>query len=60
MDAYRLNNDSEIEMYLDEFLDGLNIIEWYENLDLDLNAINKLIIEIKIIDENQRLFFIGE
>ncbi|AME10515.1 hypothetical protein MmmBen_0334 [Mycoplasma mycoides subsp. mycoides] len=25
-----------------------------------LNAINKLIIEIKIIDENQRLFFIGE
>ncbi|WFQ96154.1 tRNA (adenosine(37)-N6)-threonylcarbamoyltransferase complex ATPase subunit type 1 TsaE [Mycoplasma feriruminatoris] len=60
MDAYRLNNDSEIEMYLDEFLDGLNIIEWYENLDLDLNTINKLIIEIKIIDENQRLFFIGE
>lgn len=60
MDAYRLNNDSEIEMYLDEFLDGLNIVEWYENLDLDLNAINKLIIEIKIIDENQRLFFIGE
>ncbi|EXU60273.1 Hypothetical protein, putative ATPase [Mycoplasma mycoides subsp. capri PG3] len=60
MDAYRLNNDSEIEMYLDEFLDGLNIIEWYENLDLDLNVINKLIIEIKIIDENQRLFFIGE
>ncbi|ABC01868.1 tRNA (adenosine(37)-N6)-threonylcarbamoyltransferase complex ATPase subunit type 1 TsaE [Mycoplasma capricolum] len=60
MDAYRLNNDSELEMYLDEFLDSLNIIEWYENIDLDLNTINKLIIEIKIIDENKRLFFIGE
>ncbi|ADR23844.1 ATPase, YjeE family [Mycoplasma leachii PG50] len=60
MDAYRLNNDSELEMYLDEFLDSLNIIEWYENLNLDLNTINKLIIEIKIIDENKRLFFIGE
>ncbi|WP_434342820.1 tRNA (adenosine(37)-N6)-threonylcarbamoyltransferase complex ATPase subunit type 1 TsaE [Mycoplasma capricolum] len=60
MDAYRLNNDSELEMYLDEFLDSLNIIEWYENIDLDLNNINKLIIEIKIIDENKRLFFIGE
>lgn len=60
MDAYRLNNDSELEVYLDEFLDSLNIIEWYENIDLDLNTINKLIIEIKIIDENKRLFFIGE
>ncbi|WP_369024922.1 tRNA (adenosine(37)-N6)-threonylcarbamoyltransferase complex ATPase subunit type 1 TsaE [Mycoplasma capricolum] len=60
MDAYRLNNDSELEMYLDEFLDSLNIIEWYENIDLDLNTINKLIIEIKIIDEKKRLFFIGE
>ncbi|SYV96410.1 ATPase or kinase, partial [Mycoplasma putrefaciens] len=28
VDAYRLNNDSEIDMYLDEFDNSINIIEW--------------------------------
>ncbi|WP_027062926.1 tRNA (adenosine(37)-N6)-threonylcarbamoyltransferase complex ATPase subunit type 1 TsaE [Mesoplasma seiffertii] len=54
VDAYRLTNDAELEMYLEEFEDALNIIEWYENLSLDLNAVKYLKIDIQMIDENSR------
>ncbi|KNG79338.1 tRNA (adenosine(37)-N6)-threonylcarbamoyltransferase complex ATPase subunit type 1 TsaE [Mycoplasma sp. HU2014] len=60
VDAYRLNNDSEIDMYLDEFDNSINVIEWYENLNLDCDKLNKITIDIKIIDENKRIFIIGE
>ncbi|AEM68944.1 tRNA (adenosine(37)-N6)-threonylcarbamoyltransferase complex ATPase subunit type 1 TsaE [Mycoplasma putrefaciens] len=60
VDAYRLNNDSEIDMYLDEFDNSINIIEWYENLSLDFSNTNKITITIKIIDENKRIFILGE
>ncbi|WP_434341857.1 tRNA (adenosine(37)-N6)-threonylcarbamoyltransferase complex ATPase subunit type 1 TsaE [Mycoplasma putrefaciens] len=60
VDAYRLNNDSEIDMYLDEFDNSINIIEWYENLSLDFSSANKITITIKIIDENKRIFILGE
>ncbi|MDQ0567495.1 tRNA (adenosine(37)-N6)-threonylcarbamoyltransferase complex ATPase subunit type 1 TsaE [Mycoplasma yeatsii] len=60
VDAYRLSNDSEIDMYLDEFDNSINVVEWYENLNLDFNKLNKITINIKIIDENKRIFIIGE
>ncbi|AJM72046.1 tRNA (adenosine(37)-N6)-threonylcarbamoyltransferase complex ATPase subunit type 1 TsaE [Mycoplasma yeatsii] len=60
VDAYRLSNDSEIDMYLDEFDNSINVVEWYENLNLDFNKLNKITIDIKIIDENKRIFIIGE
>lgn len=54
VDAYRLSNDSELEMYLDEFEGSLNIIEWYENLSLNLNDIKYIKIDIQMIDQNRR------
>lgn len=54
MDAYRLTANQELEMYFEEFNQGLNIIEWPENLGLDWNDYSHLKLEIKIIDENQR------
>ncbi|WP_026389610.1 tRNA (adenosine(37)-N6)-threonylcarbamoyltransferase complex ATPase subunit type 1 TsaE [[Acholeplasma] multilocale] len=58
VDAYRLSNDSEIDMYLDEFEDSLNIVEWYENMDLPLDDYEWIKIDIKIIDEDKRKFVI--
>lgn len=60
LDAYRLNHDSEIEMFIDEFAGALNIIEWYENLNLDLDNINWIKIDIKILNETNREFRIEE
>ncbi|WP_031543336.1 tRNA (adenosine(37)-N6)-threonylcarbamoyltransferase complex ATPase subunit type 1 TsaE [Mesoplasma photuris] len=57
MDAYRLKNDSELDMYLDEFENSINIIEWYENIDLESN-INYLKIDIKNIGDHNREFTI--
>ncbi|AUF83770.1 tRNA (adenosine(37)-N6)-threonylcarbamoyltransferase complex ATPase subunit type 1 TsaE [Mesoplasma syrphidae] len=54
VDAYRLSNDAELEMYLEEFEDALNIIEWYENLNLDLKNIKYIKISIQMINENSR------
>ncbi|AOG60119.1 tRNA threonylcarbamoyladenosine biosynthesis protein TsaE [Spiroplasma helicoides] len=59
VDAYRLNKDEEVELYLEHFYESLNIIEWSENLNIDYGLYFKIIkINIKIIDENKREFII--
>lgn len=58
MDAYRLNKNSDLEMFLEEFENNINIIEWWTNIELDL--INKNIIQITInkLNETSREFII--
>lgn len=55
MDVYRLNGigmDYDLEEYV--YGDGVCVIEWYKNIIESLPA-EKLVIEIKIIDESKRL-----
>ncbi|ATQ35672.1 tRNA (N6-adenosine(37)-N6)-threonylcarbamoyltransferase complex ATPase TsaE [Mesoplasma entomophilum] len=54
MDAYRLDKQSNIEMFLEEFDNNINIIEWWTNLNYDFNEFKNLKIEILVIDENTR------
>ncbi|QBQ07397.1 tRNA threonylcarbamoyladenosine biosynthesis protein TsaE [Spiroplasma gladiatoris] len=57
VDAYRLNKNEEVEMYLEQFFDALNIIEWSNNLDINYEQHFKIIkISIKIIKEDIREF----
>jgi len=55
MDVYRLNGigmDYDLEEYV--YGDGVCVIEWYKNIEESL-PLEKLVIEIKIIDEFKRL-----
>ena len=55
MDVYRLNGigmDYDLEEYV--YGEGVCVIEWYKNIIESLPE-EKLIIEIKIIDEHKRL-----
>ena len=55
MDVYRLNGigmDYDLEEYV--YGDGVCVIEWYKNIIESLPE-EKLVIEIKIIDEYKRL-----
>ncbi len=55
MDVYRLNGigmDYDLEEYV--YGDGVCVIEWYKNI-LESLPKEKLVIEIKIIDEFKRL-----
>ncbi|AVN59105.1 tRNA (adenosine(37)-N6)-threonylcarbamoyltransferase complex ATPase subunit type 1 TsaE [Mesoplasma florum] len=54
MDAYRLDKESSIEMFLEEFDNNINIIEWWTNLNYDFNEFKNIKIEILVIDENTR------
>ncbi len=54
MDAYRLNNDEDLEMYEEAFNNNLNIIEWYENVLQIIDFNNALILQWKIIDDTTR------
>ncbi|AVN60501.1 tRNA (adenosine(37)-N6)-threonylcarbamoyltransferase complex ATPase subunit type 1 TsaE [Mesoplasma entomophilum] len=54
MDAYRLDKQSNIEMFLEEFDNNINIIEWWTNLNYDFNEFKNIKIEILVIDENTR------
>lgn len=58
MDAYRLDKQSDLEMFIEEFDNAINIIEWWTNINLDL--LNKKIvkIEIKKVNESARKFII--
>ncbi|ATZ18952.1 tRNA (N6-adenosine(37)-N6)-threonylcarbamoyltransferase complex ATPase TsaE [Williamsoniiplasma somnilux] len=60
VDAYRLIGDSENEMYFDEFKNAFNIIEWYENLNLDFNEINYLKISFIKTGDNSRKITVKE
>lgn len=46
MDAYRLDEQSNIEMFLEEFDNNINIIEWWTNLNYDFNEFKNIKIEI--------------
>lgn len=55
MDVYRLNgigSDYDLEEYI--YAEGVCVIEWYKNIINSLPS-DKLVIEISIIDQNQRL-----
>lgn len=53
MDAYRLQNSNENDMYIELFKNSLNIIEWYNNLCV--SYLGKIIkVSIEIIDDNVR------
>ncbi|AVN62513.1 tRNA (adenosine(37)-N6)-threonylcarbamoyltransferase complex ATPase subunit type 1 TsaE [Mesoplasma coleopterae] len=54
MDAYRLDKQSNIEMFLEEFDNNINIIEWWTNLNYDFDEFKNIKIEILVIDENTR------
>ncbi|QEH61495.1 tRNA threonylcarbamoyladenosine biosynthesis protein TsaE [Spiroplasma chinense] len=57
MDAYRLENNEEVELYTENFYGAFNIIEWSENLNFDYEKDFKVIkITIKLIDEQIREF----
>jgi len=56
MDVYRLNGigmDYELEEFI--YGDGICVIEWYKNI-IESIPDERLVIEIKIIDINKRLF----
>ena len=55
MDVYRLNGigaDYDLEEYI--YSDGVCVVEWYKNV-IDSMPLEKLIIEIEIIGETERL-----
>ncbi|AVN64560.1 tRNA (adenosine(37)-N6)-threonylcarbamoyltransferase complex ATPase subunit type 1 TsaE [Mesoplasma florum] len=54
MDAYRLDKQSNIEMFLEEFDNNINIIEWWTNLNYDFDEFKNIKIEILVIDETTR------
>ncbi|AVN61160.1 tRNA (adenosine(37)-N6)-threonylcarbamoyltransferase complex ATPase subunit type 1 TsaE [Mesoplasma florum] len=54
MDAYRLDKESSIEMFLEEFDNNINIIEWWTNLNYDFDEFKNIKIEILAIDETTR------
>ncbi|ATZ21734.1 tRNA (adenosine(37)-N6)-threonylcarbamoyltransferase complex ATPase subunit type 1 TsaE [Mesoplasma tabanidae] len=54
MDAYRLDKNSDIEMFLEEFDNNINIIEWWKNLNYDFEQFKNIKIEISVIDANTR------
>ncbi|QGS51621.1 tRNA (adenosine(37)-N6)-threonylcarbamoyltransferase complex ATPase subunit type 1 TsaE [Spiroplasma tabanidicola] len=59
VDAYRLNENEESDMYLEQFYNALNIIEWSDNLNIKYEQYFKIIkISIKIVNENVRKFVI--
>ncbi|ASZ09268.1 tRNA (adenosine(37)-N6)-threonylcarbamoyltransferase complex ATPase subunit type 1 TsaE [Mesoplasma chauliocola] len=58
MDAYRLDKHSDLEMFLEQFEDSINIIEWWTNLNLDLKTKKIIKIDIKKISEFEREFMI--
>ena len=55
MDVYRLKGIG-MDFELEEFIygDGICVIEWYKNI-IESIPLEKLVIEIEIIDENRRL-----
>ncbi|WP_339024286.1 tRNA (adenosine(37)-N6)-threonylcarbamoyltransferase complex ATPase subunit type 1 TsaE [Spiroplasma endosymbiont of Agriotes lineatus] len=55
MDAYRLNNNEDLEMYEEAFNNNLNIIEWYENVLQIIDFNNALILQWNIIDDTTRV-----
>lgn len=61
MDAYRLDENEEVQLYTEHFYDSLNIIEWSKNLKINLQKYFKVIeVKISIIDENTREFLVGD
>ena len=59
MDVYRLENNKE-ELGLDEYFKkgGITIIEWADLIEDKLPR-NRLDINIKIVDDNRRMFYIN-
>ncbi|AGR40872.1 tRNA (adenosine(37)-N6)-threonylcarbamoyltransferase complex ATPase subunit type 1 TsaE [Spiroplasma taiwanense] len=61
IDAYRLNQNEEFEMYLDEMIDSFNVIEWSQNLNINLKSYFEIItVKIKIFSDECREFLIEE
>ncbi|ASP28652.1 tRNA (adenosine(37)-N6)-threonylcarbamoyltransferase complex ATPase subunit type 1 TsaE [Spiroplasma corruscae] len=61
IDAYRLSNTSDYDMFLEEMLDSFNVIEWPENFKINYSDYFNLIkIKIEYIDEETRKFKIIE
>lgn len=60
MDAYRLTENDELEMYFEQFYGAFNIIEWHQNIIKDLSDYKGYLINIKKIDDETRKFSIEE
>lgn len=61
IDAYRLSNAEESEMYLEQFFDAFNVIEWGQNLQLNLEKYFKVVeVTITVLGETVREFEIKE
>lgn len=58
MDAYRLDKNSDLEMFIEEFENAINIIEWWTNINLDLSHKKIIKLEIKKVNEFAREFII--
>ncbi len=58
MDAYRLDKQSDLEMFIEEFDNAINIIEWWTNINLALTNKKIVKIEIKKVNESAREFII--
>ncbi|AHI53543.1 hypothetical protein SSABA_v1c01310 [Spiroplasma sabaudiense Ar-1343] len=54
MDAYRLSESDDIEMYLEQFENSFNIIEWPSHLALDYSNLQGYHLDIKLISEEIR------
>ncbi|WP_339022601.1 tRNA (adenosine(37)-N6)-threonylcarbamoyltransferase complex ATPase subunit type 1 TsaE [Spiroplasma endosymbiont of Crioceris asparagi] len=60
IDAYRLTKESDVEMFVEQFDNSLNIIEWHENFNFDFSKIKSIEIKIFIIDDETRRVEINE
>ncbi|PPE06846.1 tRNA (adenosine(37)-N6)-threonylcarbamoyltransferase complex ATPase subunit type 1 TsaE [Mesoplasma corruscae] len=58
MDAYRLDINTDLEMFLEQFDGAINIIEWWTNIKLNLDNKKTIKIEIKKMNETSRQFII--
>ncbi|AUM62408.1 tRNA (adenosine(37)-N6)-threonylcarbamoyltransferase complex ATPase subunit type 1 TsaE [Spiroplasma monobiae] len=57
IDAYRLTNEEDEQMYLEQMIDSFNIVEWSKNLAIKYENYFKVIkLKIEVIDENIRVF----
>ncbi|QHX36407.1 tRNA (adenosine(37)-N6)-threonylcarbamoyltransferase complex ATPase subunit type 1 TsaE [Spiroplasma sp. BIUS-1] len=61
IDAYRLTLQEDPQMYLEEMIDSINIVEWSQNLDINYESYFKVIkVTIDVIDETKRVFEVEE
>ncbi|AKX34545.1 tRNA threonylcarbamoyladenosine biosynthesis protein TsaE [Spiroplasma litorale] len=60
IDAYRLKNSNEYEMFLEQMIDAFSVVEWPENLKINYSSYFKIIKIFISFEENDKRLFVIE